>query len=262
MANKIKGVVDIVILIDVTGSMTECINAVKTNIGRFIDALTTKNANNEAPIKDWRMKICGYRDYERDGVSWFVDNPFVTDVPSLQSQTGATNMQASGGGDEPESLLDALFKIASMEETGLQDAPDLSKWRRRGAVRRCIAFFTDATYKRSLAIPEAAGSGVGDVINKLMEQKILLWGLVPPWEGYTELGAMPKSQMESIATIEGVPALAGLGKPGAEGNAAQEAAVHAMESAVSDPNRFGKLLEVLAKTLTVEAATPVALPPE
>ena len=48
--NKIKGVVDIVVLLDVTGSMQECIDAVKGSISTFISGLAAKDANNEAPI--------------------------------------------------------------------------------------------------------------------------------------------------------------------------------------------------------------------
>ena len=38
--SKAKGVVDIVFLLDATGSMGPCIAALKTNIGLFIDSLT------------------------------------------------------------------------------------------------------------------------------------------------------------------------------------------------------------------------------
>ncbi len=110
--NKIKGVVDIVVLLDVTGSMQECIDAVKGSISTFINELEAKDTNNEAPIKDWRMKICGYRDHQADGDNWFVDNPFVREAAAVQSQLNAANMQAKGGGDEPEwaspGLMDTL----------------------------------------------------------------------------------------------------------------------------------------------------------
>ena len=45
---KVKGVVDIVFLLDITGSMEPCINAVKDNIQAFVATLTAKDANGGA----------------------------------------------------------------------------------------------------------------------------------------------------------------------------------------------------------------------
>src|SRR5665213_1726116 len=105
---KVKGVVDIVFLLDITGSMGHCIEAMKNNISAFVDYLTTKNANNQSPVKHWRAKIVGYRDFEEDAIPFF-DNPFVEDAAQLKTQLG--KLEADGGGDIPESLLDALYKV-------------------------------------------------------------------------------------------------------------------------------------------------------
>ncbi len=59
---KVKGIVDIVILMDVTGSMQTCIDAVKQSVATFISSMTSTDANNGAPIKDWRLKVVGCRD--------------------------------------------------------------------------------------------------------------------------------------------------------------------------------------------------------
>ena len=55
----------------------------------------------------------GYRDIEAaqsEGLPWLVDAPFVRDADELKAQL--SQLKAEGGGDEPESLLDALFKIS------------------------------------------------------------------------------------------------------------------------------------------------------
>ena len=125
--------------------------------------MAATDPNNEAPIKDWRVKIVGYRDQPANPSDWFVDTPFVRDVAAVQAQLSAPNMQASGGGDETESLLDALFKLAMMEQAGARDAEDAGRWRERGTSIRAIIFLTDATFKTPMTIPEAAGGGVEDV---------------------------------------------------------------------------------------------------
>jgi hypothetical protein len=258
MADKIKGVVDIVVLLDVTGSMQECIDAVKGSISTFINGLAAKDANNEAPIKDWRMKICGYRDHQANESTWFVDNPFVRDAAAVQAQLGAANMQASGGGDEPESLLDALFKLAKMEQSGVQDAEDGNKWRARGTAARAIIFFTDATFKTPMTIPEAAGGGVPDVITAILANRIILCGFCPEWQGYLDLASADRAEFEFVATVAATPALAGLSKPGDEGNAAMVAAVNALKAKASDGAAFTKVMQQLARTISKSVAVEVA----
>ena len=250
MADKIKGVVDIVVLLDVSGSMQECIDAVKGSISTFINGLAAKDANNEAPIKDWRMKICGYRDHQSDGDNWFVDNPFVRDVAAVQAQLSAPNMQARGGGDEPESLLDALFKLAKMEQAGVQDAEDGNKWRARGTAARAVVFFTDATYKTLMTIPEAAGGGVADVINAINTGGFIMCGFAPEWRGYEELSTINRFEMDFVVTVSENPALAGLGKPGDEGQAAMIAAQKGLKSLAAKPDVFKKIMKQLAKTIS------------
>ena len=113
--------------------MSTCIDALPRNIEAFIDSLSRGDANNAAPVRDWRGKVVGYRDIESaqaDGLPWIVDNEFVRHASALKSQLGA--LQAAGGGDEPESLLDALYTVASMEAIpkGSQ-SEDPGKWRYR-----------------------------------------------------------------------------------------------------------------------------------
>ena len=75
---KVKGIADIVFLLDATGSMGPCINAVKQNIKTFVQTLTTPTPNGAAVVKDWRAKVMGYRDLDYTDVPAIVDNPFVS----------------------------------------------------------------------------------------------------------------------------------------------------------------------------------------
>jgi hypothetical protein len=257
-APKVKGVVDIAILLDLSGSMQDCIDAVKSSIGSFISGLSASDANNESPVRDWRMKVCGYRDHAHDPTSWFIDNPFVSDVASVQAQLASPAMMASGGGDEPESLLDALYTLAKLDQSGVQDGALPDRWRARGTAARVIIFFTDATFKTPMSIPEAVGGTVDDVITALMANRIILCGFVPDWDGYMDLAAADKAEINLVATRAEMPALAGLGKPGEEGRAAMVAAVGALRAKASDANAFQKIMAQLAKTVTKSAAIELA----
>jgi hypothetical protein len=256
--SKVKGVADIVVLLDVSGSMQPCIDAVKQSIGQFIASLTATDANNDNPIRDWRMKVCGYRDHEHDGGSWFVDNPFVRDAEAVRAQLSAPSMQGDGGGDEPESLLDALFLLSSMQSSDVQEGEVASKWRDRSQAARIVIFFTDATFKSPMTMPEAAGGTVMDVVNAIMGARIILCGFVPEWEGYYELASADKAEFDVYVTTAAQPAIAGLGQPGEAGRQAMQAAVTALNATVSNPTAFQKVMAQLAKTVTKSAAVELA----
>ena len=235
---KTKGVADIVFLIDVSGSMSPCIDALRKNIETFIDSLSQGDANNAAPVKDWRGKVVGYRDFEAsqaEGLPWIVDNPFVRDAGALKAQLAG--LQASGGGDEPESLLDALYKVASMEATpkGSQ-TEDAGKWRYRSDAARVVIVFTDASFKETMNIPEAKGGSLQDVANVVMANRIILSLFAPNFEGYDRLSQIDKSEWEVVEY---------------EGLNPQEA----LQKFTSDPVNFRTTLKQLAASVSRSAET-------
>ncbi|WP_161974316.1 vWA domain-containing protein [Rhizobium deserti] len=235
---KTKGVADIVFLIDISGSMAPCIDALRRNIEAFIDSLSHGDANNAAPVRDWRGKVVGYRDLEADqaaGLPWLVDNDFVRDAAALKAQLGT--LQANGGGDEPESLLDALYKVASMEAApkGSQ-VEEPTKWRYRSDAARVVIVFTDASFKETMSIPEAKGGSLQDVANVVMANRIILSLFAPNFEGYDRLSQIDKSEWEVVEY---------------EGLNAQEA----LQKFTSDPVNFRNTLKQLAASVSRSAAT-------
>jgi hypothetical protein len=186
---KTKGVADIVFVVDVSGSMAPCIDALRQNIEAFVESLSRGDANNAAPVKDWRAKVVGYRDFdsaESEGLPWIVDNSFVRDTAELKGQLAA--LDANGGGDEPESLLDTLYKVATMEASpkGAQTV-EATKWRYRSDAARVVVVFTDASFKETMSIPEAKGGSLQDVANVVMANRIILSVFAPNFEGYDRL---------------------------------------------------------------------------
>lgn len=235
---KTKGVVDLVFMLDVSGSMAPCIDALRRNIEVFIESLGRGDANNAAPVRDWRAKVVGYRDFDSapaERLPWIVDHPFVRDASALKSQLAA--LQAAGGGDEPESLLDALYKVASMEAVpkGSQ-SEDAGKWRYRSDAARVVIVFTDASFKETLSIPEAKGGSLQDVANIVMANRIILSLFAPNFEGYDRLSQIDKSEWE-VVEYEGL-------------NPQQ-----ALEKFTSDPVNFRNTLKQLAASVSRSAET-------
>lgn len=235
---KTKGVADLVFVVDVSGSMAPCIDALRKNIEAFIDSLSKGDGNNVAPVRDWRGKVVGYRDIESaesEGLQWFEDNPFVRDVAALKAQLGA--LKASGGGDEPESLLDTLFKVASMPAIAKgSQSEDPAKWRYRSDAARVVIVFTDASFKETMSLPEAKGGSLQDVANVVMANRIILSLFAPQFEGYDRLSQIDKSEWEVVEY---------------EGLNAQEA----LQKFTSDPVNFRTTLKQLAASVSRSAET-------
>lgn len=136
------GAVDIVFLVDSTGSMGDCIDGLKVAIKDFF-AFLTDPVRNKFTITDWRTKVVGYRDVTFDE-NWIENNPFVRSVEEVNEQVDS--LKAEGGGDEPESLLDALFLLSDMKEAPTAESADGWSWRPYKSAARVIIAFTDATY--------------------------------------------------------------------------------------------------------------------
>ncbi|HYW16334.1 MAG TPA: VWA domain-containing protein [Allosphingosinicella sp.] len=235
---KTKGVADIVFVVDISGSMAPCIDSLRQNIETFVGSLSSGDANNASPVRDWRARVVGYRDIdaaESEGLPWIVENDFVRDPAELKAQLAG--LQANGGGDEPESLLDALFKVATMEATakGAQ-SPEAGKWRYRSDAARVVVVFTDASFKETMSIPEAKGGSLQDVANMVMANRIILSVFAPNFEGYDRLSQIDKSEWEVVEY---------------EGLNAQEA----LQKFTSDQANFRNTLKQLAASVSRSAET-------
>lgn len=131
--------VDIVMCIDVTGSMQDCIDTVKNRALQFWpdlqDALKAASKN----VSDVRVKVIGFRDFEADGSSSLQESRYfnLSDQGSSDPEEYkkfVSNLVADGGGDEPENSLEALSLAIQ------------SDWVQTGDKRRhVIVMFTDAS---------------------------------------------------------------------------------------------------------------------
>jgi hypothetical protein len=125
--------VDIVFCIDVTGSMTPILDAVKANALRFYDDvqdnLTAKGKN----VDELRVRVIAFRDFVADGEAALQESPFFR-LPAEQAGFSdfVNGLLAQGGGDAPESGLEAVALAVN------------SPWTNRGDRRRqVVVVWTD-----------------------------------------------------------------------------------------------------------------------
>jgi hypothetical protein len=98
---------DVLFVLDLTGSMAFAINGVKDGIRNFVEQLENQNV-------DARIGLIAFRDIEADRQVpfplQFDGQTFTKDYRSFSQQVGL--LQAMGGGDEPESSLQAMVLAA------------------------------------------------------------------------------------------------------------------------------------------------------
>ncbi len=103
------GEIDLVFLVDETGSMGEYIEEVKARLLEIIESIRV------APLcKSLRLGLVSYRDHPPQDHS-FASRvvPLTDDIAAIKKGVG--RMQASGGGDGPESMTDGLYDIVRLD---------------------------------------------------------------------------------------------------------------------------------------------------
>ena len=234
MSRKVKGVVDFVFAVDVSASMGPCIEALAKGLSRFIDELV---GNPQTPVRNWRGRVFGFRDARIDDEA-FVAFPFVEgDSDALKDQLN--ELVATGGGDTPESLLDALWTIVHAGETA-QGATALEpmRWRHRRDAARVVIVFTDAAFHPTLSIPEAEGGTLDDVANAVMEHRVYLHVFAPELPGYASLSEIDRAEFQPICGPREDPQAA-------------------LRRLVSNTANFHATLEMLARSVSRSAAVEV-----
>jgi Ca-activated chloride channel family protein len=126
--------VDVVFVVDLTGSMQFAINGVKNGINNFVKKLKDERL-------DYRIGLVAFRDIEADNEMPYAlkfTNPktgaeetFTTDIEAFQAKVAP--LVANGGGDIPESSLQGLYLAA--------------KQKFRQGASKVLLFITDAVPK-------------------------------------------------------------------------------------------------------------------
>ncbi|MFC7884538.1 vWA domain-containing protein [Streptomyces sp. NPDC057376] len=126
--------VDIVLCVDATGSMFPVLDNVKSSALQFHDRLNDVMGKKGKAISQLRLKVIAFRDFGEDASDAIQQTGFLRLPEQARDfEEFVRGIDASGGGDIPESGLEALaLAVNSPWETGLD---------RR---RHVIVMFTDA----------------------------------------------------------------------------------------------------------------------
>jgi hypothetical protein len=101
--------VDIVFCIDCTGSMQPYLESVKRSATEFHRLLEEKMAVKNKGIRQLRVRIIAFRDIGEEADESIVATNFFSLPDEVASfNTFVSKLSAGGGGDEPESALEAL----------------------------------------------------------------------------------------------------------------------------------------------------------
>jgi hypothetical protein len=126
--------VDIVFCIDVTGSMTPVLDAVKANALRFYEDVQTNLTAKGKSVDELRVRVIAFRDFSVDDDGALQESSFYTLPDEQLAFSGFVDgLVAQGGGDAPESGLEAVALAIN------------SPWTSHGDRRRqVIVVWTDA----------------------------------------------------------------------------------------------------------------------
>lgn len=144
----IKGKADIAFIIDTTGSMSNAISQVKNSIESFADELEENKV-------DVRLGLIEYKDIYYDGINSTKCYGWFENVSNFKNKVNS--LVASGGGDAPETLVDAI----NIMQINLKFRNDADKY---------AIIVTDASYKEGCV--NDAEETLGNKINQLIDKNI------------------------------------------------------------------------------------------
>ena len=151
--------VDVVMCIDVTGSMSGIINTVKRNAQSFYDVFKNRCDENGIILQSVNTQVIAFQDINVDGDRAMIESPtYSMPEDTDEFNTFVSNLYADWGGDLPESGLEALDRAFSKTDWGKDD----------GYHRQVVILWTDAPY--------LIGSEYTDLTPELVEEK---WNTLP-----------------------------------------------------------------------------------
>jgi len=160
-----SGPVDLVFLVDITGSMSPIIGALRRSLGVFVDAISAKKINGTLSVVTFQDSVGVNVEFQSPAPkSGYERSPFFAPVPIDDSaaigrlQRFISRLEANSGADAPENLAGALDfaannVIGSNESgtpnvigDGVNDPKDVAPFPKLTNPRRVFVAFTDAPF--------------------------------------------------------------------------------------------------------------------
>lgn len=165
--------VDVVMCIDVTGSMGGIINTVKANAISFYDSFNKKCVDNGIELAGLNNKVIAFQDINVDGDRWWKESDFFN-LPVQKDQFDAfvNTLYADGGGDTAESGLEALDGAFDALKGAVDD----------GYHRQVVILWTDAPFLSHADYTKLSVAGLADKWDTLSSGRRLIL-FAPEWNG-------------------------------------------------------------------------------
>lgn len=143
--------VDVVMCIDVTGSMSNIISTVKRNALDFYDLFKASCEEEGITLTGLNTQVITFGDKNVDGDGWLTSSPtYLLPEQKTEFEGFVNPLYANGGGDTPESGLEALDLAFKKTDWGADD----------GYHRQVVILWTDAPY---LNVAPFTDQNIGDL---------------------------------------------------------------------------------------------------
>lgn len=158
MSQGLTTAADISLCIDVTGSMHPVLERVKASALSLHEDIVAKLAEKDRVVNELRIQVVAYRDVDYNDCPAFEVSGWFN-LPDQVSEFNAfvSGLRADGGGDEPESGLDALSIALNSDWTSNCDKQ-----------RHIVVLWTDATSK-----PLSGGVGAGGSVPTQLSDRLV-----------------------------------------------------------------------------------------
>lgn len=165
-SGNLEYAVDIVLCVDATHSMTHTLEEVKRSALSFHQQLMAVMESKGRSISSLRLKVIAFRDFGDRAEDAIQETDFFAyPEQNVEFERFVRGLTAEGGGDEPESGLEALaLALASPWETGLD---------RR---RHVVVLFTDASAHPLGSPDQVAAVGYPTSVPRSMNDLFTQWG--------------------------------------------------------------------------------------
>lgn len=165
---KVKGIADVIFLLDRSGSMAPCIEAVKQHVGEFITALSS---DQRIASVDWRIGFVAF-----DESDFYVQN-FTKDVEKFKASLRSFD---TGGNELTLPALDVALDLSWRDEA-----------------QRIVIIFTDEPLEGGERI-DFQLSRFQDLLSKIVNLSVKLYYYGPECPAYGEFQKLPGSCVQFV----------------------------------------------------------------